>query len=77
MDVDEAKRLHLLHSECGGYYAILEVATDGTENKVAYIGSDGGEPEDQLLCRDYSWVVDALNDAYRKGREDAETAQAR
>lgn len=25
------------------------------------VGSDGGEPEDQLLVRDWSWVVEELN----------------
>ncbi len=35
------------------------------------IGEDGGEPEDQTLTRDWSWVVGALNDAYQKGKADA------
>jgi len=29
---------------------------------IRAIGSDGGEPEDQLLVRDWSWVVEALNE---------------
>lgn len=32
-----------------------------------FIGNDGGEPEDQTLGRDWSWVVDALNEAYETG----------
>lgn len=32
------------------------------------IGSDGGEPEDQTLSRDWCWVVEALNRAYESGR---------
>lgn len=32
---------------------------DRSTGKV--IGSDGGQPEDQLLVRNWSWVVDALN----------------
>lgn len=36
------------------------------------IGSDGGEPEDQLLVRDWDWVVVALNDAYKKGFKDGQ-----
>jgi hypothetical protein len=34
---------------------------------VEFIGSDGGEIEDQTLKRDWSWVVPALNrEAYRE-----------
>ena len=32
---------------------------DSLTNRV--IGSDGGEPEDQLLIRDWKWVIEALN----------------
>jgi len=39
--------------------------------KPRLIGVDGGEPEDQTLGRDWSWVVGALNDAYAQGRKDA------
>lgn len=31
------------------------------------IGRDGGEPEDQLLIRDWGWVCPALNAAYAAG----------
>lgn len=31
------------------------------------LGRDGGEPEDQTLGRDWSWVVPALNAAARTG----------
>jgi hypothetical protein len=31
------------------------------------IGWDGGEPEDQILVRDWEWVVHALNKAYQDG----------
>ena len=41
------------------------------ENGVAveYLGSDGGEPEDQSLSRDWSWVDTALDKAYKLGLE--------
>ncbi|GAF86353.1 unnamed protein product [marine sediment metagenome] len=32
------------------------------------VGEDGGEPEDQLLVRDWSWVAPALNAASERGR---------
>lgn len=34
---------------------------------VELLGTDGGEPEDQTLNRDWSWVVGALREAYRLG----------
>lgn len=30
-------------------------------NHPVVVGTDGGEPEDKILCRDYSWVCGALN----------------
>ena len=33
------------------------------------IGEDGGEPEDQLLVRDWDWVVHALNAAEKSGMD--------
>lgn len=40
------------------------------DDRGELIGADGGEPEDQLLVRDWSWVVEALNAAYARGRRD-------
>jgi hypothetical protein len=34
---------------------------DATGNAVELIGTDGGEPEDQVLVRDWAWVAEALN----------------
>lgn len=34
---------------------------------VEIIGEDGGEPEDNTLTRDWAWIDDALNEAYRLG----------
>ncbi len=31
------------------------------ELPVRIVGSDGGEPEDALFCRDWEWVVTELN----------------
>jgi hypothetical protein len=36
---------------------------------VSELGSDGGEPEDNSLSRDWSWVAPALQAAYDLGRE--------
>lgn len=37
---------------------------------VEWIGCDGGEPEDQLLVRDWKWVTQALQAAYELGCAD-------
>lgn len=34
---------------------------------VEFMGSDGGEPEDNTLGRDWSWVAPALQKAYAQG----------
>ena len=55
-------------SEDGYRLGIWEV-----EDEIGYrfVGSDGGEPEDNTLNRDWSWVVDELNKAYLAGVVDA------
>jgi len=35
------------------------------------VGEDGGEPEDQMLVRDWRWVEKELNRAYEEGLSDA------
>jgi hypothetical protein len=35
-----------------------------------FVASDGGDPEDQTLSRDWAWVVGALNNAYQEGLKD-------
>lgn len=39
------------------------------ETPIELIGWDGGEPEDQVLYRDWAWVPKALKKAYDLGRE--------
>ena len=41
------------------YLNSSNVLIDTNTNKI--VGFDGGEPEDQTLNRDWSWVVDLLN----------------
>ncbi len=38
---------------------------------IEVLGFDGGEPEDQLFSRDWSWVLPALQEAYNAGKKDA------
>lgn len=42
-------------------WTLIEHNDDGT---VREVGSDGGEPEDQLLTRDWDWVERELNRVY-------------
>lgn len=46
---------------------VVEFRFDGPK----IVGSDGGEPEDQLLYRDWRWVVPALNAAYIDGLQES------
>lgn len=50
-------------------WAVFEFAHQDDEHP-RIVGGDGGEPEDQLLVRDWEWVVHALNAAYEQGRKD-------
>lgn len=43
---------------------------DADDKPVEILGWDGGEPED--LCRDWSWVIDALQGAYEDGKASRE-----
>lgn len=42
----------------------------------SFIGCDGGEPEDQLLCRDWAWVAHALNAEAARAQVATEVATA-
>lgn len=62
--VDTSKRFYIdhtrEHTQTGRYdddYSWCVV--DRSTGEV--VGYDGGEPEDQILVRNWSWVVDALN----------------
>lgn len=51
------------------YWDLYEFNEQG--QPIRWVGSDGGEPEDQLLVRDWKWVVEELN-RERCAREQAE-----
>ena len=38
------------------------------DKPIRILGMDGGEPEDQTLYRDWSWVASELNKAFEIGR---------
>ncbi len=71
MTMAEAQAVNLPHSdyvhgerahEVRGIWAI--------EDDVAmFLGSDGGEPEDNSFRRDWSWVAPALAQAFELGRK--------
>jgi len=43
------------------------ILVDNKKNTI--VGSDGGEPEDQLLVRDWSWVADLLNEVHEENED--------
>jgi hypothetical protein len=44
---------------------------------VDLVGTDGGEPEDQTLTRDWAWVASTLTKAYALGYQDGSDAISR
>jgi hypothetical protein len=62
----------------GECWCIYRFDADG--RAVERVGSDGGEPEDQVLVRDWAWVAEALNreaERCRAAARDARTAALR
>ena len=53
------------------YRATLRVEHDGT---VLYERHDGGEPEDNSFRRDWSWVPEAISEAYSLGLADGQAS---
>jgi len=47
--------------------SVLKVIRNG---EVVVEETDGGEPEDHFFFRDWSWVEDAIENAYKYGLED-------
>jgi hypothetical protein len=67
-DLTETERLGLcLLDDDEAKYQLHLYAVDDAGNRVRYVASDGGEPEDQSFLRDWSWVVDELNQAAGNG----------
>jgi hypothetical protein len=58
-EVDKYDKYHF-------WWLVVENLPDGTKRIV---GEDGGEPEDQLLVRDWKWVAPELNAAFKAGVE--------
>jgi len=73
--VDEGEAMErgwLPREETWGRYR--SVLFDTSTTPPTEVGSDGGEPEDQLLCRDWSWVPELCNRLAREA--DARIAEA-
>lgn len=49
------------------FFSILRVTHNGT---IVREERDGGEPEDQFFWRNWSWVPDAIRQAYLLGLKD-------
>lgn len=64
---------HEYLSDWDEYGAGLYVWDEALDMPTRLIAMDGGEPEDQTFYRDWSWVPQALEDAYRRGHQDGWT----
>lgn len=53
---------------CDHKWRTFVIKTVNGKSKI--IHCDGGEPEDQTLGRDWSWVGGALDEAYQSGLTD-------
>jgi hypothetical protein len=52
-------------------FHLVEVI-DGKPTRI--LGTDGGEPEDQSFGRDWYWVVEEINKAYKTGYKEGANA---
>jgi hypothetical protein len=68
MPEDEAIKLGLVRKPNYSRQEHTLVVENLPDGSYKIIGKDGGEPEDQLLYRDWDWVVPALNAAFEAGR---------
>ena len=59
--------IKMRENEFDEYRTVLEIYYNGKLLNEYY---DGGEPEDNLFCRDCNWISTELKRAYRLGRED-------
>ncbi len=59
---DDSRLDETYSSEFPDCWVLVETHPNGKVARV--IANDGGEPEDQNLVRDFSWVPDILNEYY-------------
>lgn len=48
----------------------LYVVEHVSKGQIRVLGYDYGEPEDQSLYKDWSWIIPALNEAYKAGMKE-------
>lgn len=71
LDFEEAMAKGLVWEEERSSLEHSTFVVEETTSGLWEVGHDGGEPEDQTLYRDWSWVVPALNKAFKDGKEAA------
>lgn len=62
--MEDKYTLKEVEDDWSSYAEVIRINADGSEEEVGWIG---GEPEDNTYYRTYSWIVPALNDAYKLG----------
>ena len=75
VDFDEAVKLGIAKEDERSVWEFNHFVVATIDGKVEEIGCDGGEPEDQILTRDWQWVVRELNRAYEAGKPQAKGEQ--
>lgn len=71
MSEREAEKLlpneYIYTDDDSDYTACIVLFKDGIPYR--FIASEGGEPEDQIFCRDLGWILPELNKALKLGKE--------
>jgi len=80
LDEDATEWLPVSARHMAGYECSALVGLDASGKVVEVVGTDGGDPEDQTLYRDWAWVGNVLNaalaDVERQAGQLAEAATA-
>lgn len=72
LDIEDPRLKSIAH-DLDRCWVLVETHPDGKVARI--IASDGGEPEDQTLARDFSWVPDILNEYYLNYKIELESLQ--
>lgn len=70
VDFEAALALGLALEKERPYLGYFSFVIEDTPSGPQVLATDGGEPEDQTLSRDWAWVVPALNKAFEDGKKE-------
>lgn len=68
-DLSDKEKENVSDNGSGKEYAdYIRILHNG---ETILLESDAMEPEDTMFCRDLNWIIEALRDCYKLGKEDA------